>query len=104
MTAQIIPFPCKHNMHATGIALDPAYRAWCMQQNRRAVELGLPLPLRSELHARYLSGDGDPERRKIDSNPSFWVYCHRQNRLCDEHGEDRPRYAELRERWVRGER
>lgn len=108
MSAQIIPFPDQHirarETAPLGIALDPTYRAWCAAQNRRAAELGLPLPLRSELHARYLRGEGNSERQMIDGNPSFWTFCARQNRLSDELGEERPRYAELREQWVRGER
>src|SRR5882762_4071573 len=33
--------------------LDPDFRAWCVEQDLRAVELDLPLPHRSELAERY---------------------------------------------------
>lgn len=56
MSAQIIPFPRTRaqQTHGTPLELDPTFRAWCDRQNQRAMELDQPLPLRSELRARYV--------------------------------------------------
>lgn len=125
--AQIIPFPSPsardRHTQAPPLELDPAYRAWCDPQNRRAVDLDQPLPLRSELRTRYkrekqvTSAEGmnhsdtnhlirpvsaqQAHAKRIETGPGFWVFCDRERRTANDRGQPSPMHAELRARYVR---
>lgn len=59
MNAQIIPFPVPHARAQAerGIEGDPLFWAFCELQNRRAGEMGKPLPLYVDLVDRYRRGE-----------------------------------------------